>query len=298
MYRKGKRMLDIKIITFLKVCEHMNYTAAAKDLNLTQPAVSKHIHFLEEYYNVKLFEYHNRKLTLTKEGIYLKNAMNAMNHDAFRIKNEIIKTSQRRKLKIGATLSIGSFYLPKTFIKYLKANADMDISLTIADTKELLRTLDGGELAFILCEGNFNKSDYSYKFLKNSQLRAFCGIDYDITGVKNIQDLFCRRILLREKGSGTREIFEHFLKEKGYGVDSFESCCEINNAEFIVKMLEENMGFSVLYSDVCNKLVKEGRLKEIPLADMNLLHEFNAVWTKGSIHGGEYEEIIGSLFKL
>jgi DNA-binding transcriptional LysR family regulator len=176
-------------------------------------------------------------------------------------------------------------------ITYIKANADTDISVTIADTKELLKRLDSGELDFILCEGNFNKSDYSYKLIKHSRLEAFCGIGYDIVGVTHIQDLFSHRILLREIGSGTREIFEHYLYEKGYGVDLFESCCEINNAELIIKMMEENMGFSVLYSDVCDRLVKDGRIKKIPIADMNLDHEFNAVWTKGSIYGEEYKEI-------
>jgi DNA-binding transcriptional LysR family regulator len=291
-------MLDIKITTFLKVCEHMNYSAAANDLNLTQPAVSKHIHFLEEYYNVKLFEYRNRKLTLTKEGIYLKNTMNAMNHDALRVKNEITGNYRKRKLKIGATLSIGNFYLPQPLITYIKANADTDISITIADTRELLKQLDSGKLDFMLCEGNFNKSDYSYKLIKHSKLEAFCGTGYDIDGVTQIQDLFSHRILIREIGSGTREIFEHYLYEKGYGVDLFESCCEINNAELIIKMMEENMGFSVLYSDVCERSVKEGRIRKIPLSDMNLAHEFNAVWTKGSIYGEEYKKILNEMLQV
>jgi DNA-binding transcriptional LysR family regulator len=273
----------------------MNYSAAANDLNLTQPAVSKHIHSLEEYYNVKLFEYSNRKLTLTKEGVYLKNAMNAMNHDTLRIKNEITGNRQKRKLKIGATLSIGNFYLPESLITYIKANANTDISVTIADTKELLKRLDSGELDFILCEGNFNKSDYSYKLIKHSRLEAFCGIGYDIVGVARIQDLFSHRILIREIGSGTREIFEHYLYEKGYGVDCFASCYEINNAELIIRMMEENMGFSVLYNDVCERSVKDGRIKKIPIADMNLDHEFNAVWTKGSIYGEEYKKIISEI---
>jgi DNA-binding transcriptional LysR family regulator len=288
-------MLDIKITTFLKVCEHMNYSVAANDLNLTQPAVSKHIHSLEEYYNVKLFEYSNRRLTLTKEGIYLKNVMNAMNHDSLRIKNEITANHQKIKLKIGATLSIGNFYLPELLNTYIKANADTDISVTIADTKALLKQLDKGEIDFMLCEGNFNKSDYSYKLIKHSRLEAFCGTGYDIDGVTKIQDLFSYRIFIRETGSGTREIFEHYLYEKGYGVDFFESCCEINSVELIIKMLEQNMGFSVLYSDICERSVKKGKIRKIPLADMNLEHEFNAVWAKGSIYGGEYTKILNEM---
>jgi hypothetical protein len=56
------------------------------------------------------------------------------------------------------------------------------------------------------------------------------------------------------------------------------------------------MGFSVLYSDVCDKLVKGGKIKVIPLKDMKLIHEFNAVWTKGSINSVEYTEIIENFY--
>ena len=75
-------MLDIRIQTFLAVCHCMNYTKAAEVLNLTQPAVSKHIRYLEDFYNVKLFHYENRKLSLTEQGIFLRNAMEAMYHDS------------------------------------------------------------------------------------------------------------------------------------------------------------------------------------------------------------------------
>jgi hypothetical protein len=60
-------------------------------------------------------------------------------------------------------------------------------------------------------------------------------------------------------------------------------------------MMEENMGFSVLYNDVCERSVKDGRIKKIPIEDMSLEHEFNAVWTKGSIYGEEYKEILSHI---
>ena len=61
-------MIDQRIITFLCVCECMNYTKASQELHITQPAVSQHIRFLEERYNTKLFTYQDRKLALTKAG--------------------------------------------------------------------------------------------------------------------------------------------------------------------------------------------------------------------------------------
>jgi DNA-binding transcriptional LysR family regulator len=273
----------------------MNYTRAAEELGLTQPAVSKHIKYLEENYNVKLFCYKNKRLTLTKEGEYLKNIMNAMNHDAIRVKEDIGKLGGRKHINLGATLSIGNFYLPTPLFELLRHHPELDVSVTIADTQELLSKLDRGELAFILCEGDFEKEKYSYKLLKNSDMVICCGSDYDGENIHKIDDIFSHRIILREKGSGTRDIFERYLNEHGYSTSSFERFCEVNNSVLIIRMLEENLGISVFYRDVGEEKLKNGKLKEIKLPNFHIEHEFNAVWAKDSIHGEEYERIIDEL---
>ena len=61
-------MLDFRMDTFLAVCRHRNYTRAAEELNITQPAVTQHIQYLQSYYGVKLFSYQNKRLALTEEG--------------------------------------------------------------------------------------------------------------------------------------------------------------------------------------------------------------------------------------
>ena len=65
-------MLDYRIHTFLKVCETLNYTLAAKQLHITQPAVSQHIHYLEQEYETILFAYSNKQLSLTRSGEILR----------------------------------------------------------------------------------------------------------------------------------------------------------------------------------------------------------------------------------
>ena len=67
-------MLDFRIFTFLEVCKQMNFTKAAKKLNITQPAVSQHIRWLEKEYGIKLFEMEGKKLSLTEEGDLFRNA--------------------------------------------------------------------------------------------------------------------------------------------------------------------------------------------------------------------------------
>ena len=67
-------MLDFRINTFLEVCRCKNYTRAAENLNITQPAVTQHIQYLQQYYGAKLLVYRNKQLTLTPEGELLRRA--------------------------------------------------------------------------------------------------------------------------------------------------------------------------------------------------------------------------------
>ena len=79
-------MLDFRMDTFLAVCRHRNYTRAAEELNITQPAVTQHIQYLQSYYGVKLFSYQNKRLALTEEGELLRNAALCMLHDEEKLK--------------------------------------------------------------------------------------------------------------------------------------------------------------------------------------------------------------------
>ena len=153
-------MLDFRTETFLTVCECMNYTKAAELLNLTQPAISGHIRYLENYYEVKVFTYENKKLALTKQGEYLKRALHTMVHDEIRLKSEIAQIKQKRNYRIGATLSIGDAYLPKFLAKYMTDHAEVELSVTVANTSRLLMMLDPGELDIVLTEGYFSKDEY------------------------------------------------------------------------------------------------------------------------------------------
>lgn len=74
-------MLDFRIDTFLAVCKYMNFTKASQYLNITQPAVSGHIRYLEEYYDVKLFMYIGKKMQLTKAGKILLDVATTLKHD-------------------------------------------------------------------------------------------------------------------------------------------------------------------------------------------------------------------------
>lgn len=74
-------MLDFRVETFLAVCRHMNFTKAARELNITQPAVSHHIHYLEQAYGTVLFQHNGKRLQLTEAGEILRRTLLTMKHD-------------------------------------------------------------------------------------------------------------------------------------------------------------------------------------------------------------------------
>lgn len=102
-------MLDFRVETFLEVCKDLNFTRAAQRLNLTQPAVSQHIRWLEEAYGVPLFVCHGKKMQLTPAGEMLKNSAATMKHDIISLREKMQKSAENQLVKMGLTLTIAEF---------------------------------------------------------------------------------------------------------------------------------------------------------------------------------------------
>ena len=107
-------MQDFRMETFLTVCEELNYTRAAHKLGLTQPAVSQHIHFLEECYNTRLFTVQGRKLYLTEAGKLLHASAQTMKNDETHLRRRLRDVQQPKKeYHFGATLTVAEYILPE-----------------------------------------------------------------------------------------------------------------------------------------------------------------------------------------
>lgn len=285
-------MLDFRIETFLCVCKHLNYTKAAEELSITQPAVSQHIRLLENYYGQKLFDYQNKQLTLTAAGCALKNAMLSIKHDTIHLKKDLLaQEAPMQELNFGATLSLGEFLLPKLLSSYLLAHPQIQINYSIANTSRLLSMLDEGSIDFAFVEGNFPKSDYESILLKNERFIGVCGTDYPIHEISSIHALFSHKLLLREDGSGTRDILEHHLTQSGYSLSDFASLCKINSPHTILHLLSHGYGISFMYEVAARKQLEDGTLREFAVPGFEIEHELNFIWRKNSIYHSYYQEL-------
>ncbi len=285
-------MLDFRVLTFLTVCKCMNFTRAARELNITQPAVSQHIKFIEDNYNVKLFNFEGKKMSLSKEGEFLFDAFTTMNHDDIHIREELSELATGKKvIYMGVTLTIGEFLIPDKLTQYLKNNPDVSIKIIVNNTHRLLNLLNDGLIDFALVEGYFEKKEYDYRTYSDEKYVCVAGADYAIKDNLKIQELLLERLIIREEGSGTREIFERFLAERNCSLSEAAHYVEINSINAIKQLVGAGCGITFLYERAVAKEIKNGELKIVNVKNMNVSHEFTYIWRKGSIFSDEYRNI-------
>lgn len=288
-------MLDFRIETFLYVCKHMSYTKAAEELNITQPGVSQHIKYLENYYGDRLFRYSNKSLELTQAGMELRNAMISVKHDNILLKRMIQeRNTERNTIRFGATLTIGEFLLPEKLIGFIKGNKTMHVDFVIADTKELLSFLEDGSIDFAVVEGYFQKNKFDFITVSKEPYILVCGRDYPLKDEVDFCELFIHNLIVREDGSGTKEILERYLSDKGYSISDFARASTISSIHIIKHLLENNCGISFMYEIAVKEELQSGALRKIEMTDLPLYHEFNYIWRKNSV----FKEYYQSLFPL
>lgn len=295
-------MQDFRMETFLAVCRNLNYTKAAEELCITQPAVSQHIRHLEEYYGTRLFISEGKKMVLTEAGRLLQSAGLTMRHDECALKEQMASAGAvGRSLHMGATMTIGEFVLPFMLNRFMVNEPEATVHVTVANTADLLRSIDEGKLDFALVEGYFSGGDYDYQIYSTEKYIPVAGAGYQLQalarGKKQLrtEDLLSEPILIREQGSGTREVLERILEGKNLAVRDFRKIHEINNIQVMKYLIREGRGITFLYEAAVRQELEQGILREIRLKDFSVEHDFYFVWRKGSIFGLEYKEIFKQL---
>jgi DNA-binding transcriptional LysR family regulator len=274
----------------------MNFTRASEKLNITQPAVSQHIHFLEKHYNTKLFRYEGKKLKLTGAGEILRNASLTMMHDEISMQNQMQKTDEEEEIHFGATRTVGDVLMGRILERYLRRYPDAKICMIVDNTQELLRKLDEGIIDFALVEGFFQKNEYDHQKYSDENYIAVCAPDYTFNSDKittdvSVENLFHERLLVREEGSGTREVLERCLDAQNFSIHDFDKVMEVGSLQTIRELTKAGCGITFLYETAVQDELKEGTLKRIPLKSFEISHEFNFIWRRGSIYADRYMEI-------
>lgn len=290
-------MLDYRLQTFLTVCETLNYTRAAKELGLTQPAVSRHIRSLEVEYGVPLFVHKNKRISLSPAGTLLMRHARTIRSDGELLRQQLKDTNaQVQELHMGTTKTIADFVIGRPIVRFLRENPDLRLHLSVSNTTELLERIRQGTLDVALVEGHFDSGEFDFCRYSTEKFIAVASAKHAFAHEPlNLREVLNEPLLIREPGSGTRDILEKNLAAAELNIGDFRRCVEIGSMHIILQLLEADMGISFMYRAAAAEALSQGSLRQLRLCDFRVKHDFSFVWNKGSLFADTFRKICREL---
>lgn len=255
---------------FLAVVETGSMSTAAKQLFLSQPTVSQSIHELEEHYQITLFERLSRKLYITEAGIELVSVAKQV-VELFDSMERKMFHYQTETLRLGTTLTIGTCLLQDIISKLQQNCPNLKTYNYIANTAKIEELLLTSKLDVGIVEGNILSPDLIAVPLIKDFLVLVCSASHPILKQPNlkIDDLNNLSFAMREQGSGTRALFEHYLNQHNLQI---HIALESDSPYVIIQsILHQN-----LLSAMSIRLVAE----EIEKGKMAILSEPDEEWSR------------------
>lgn len=285
-------MLDHRYHTFLVLVQTGSYTVTAEHLFISQPAVTQQIKSLEREVGFPLVQYHRPNLQITPEGEKLAQFISTIEAQSQHIMQQLQSPNMEKEISFVSTLSVSEFLVPQLVIKLQKLGYS-NITCRTANTQTALQQLNDGTSEFALIEGNFDKSKYDYRIIRQEPFIGVASTSNELVEKTDLMvlDLLEEPLLLREPGSGTRDIFKSFLGSLNIELTDFKQVITIDSPTAIKELLLQNAGISFMYQSLVQTEIDEGKLAKLPLKDLQLLHELTIVWIKDSYFSQEYEQL-------
>lgn len=274
-------MNERKLKIFYEVAKTLNMTEVAKNLYISQPAVSMVILELENELGVKLFERIGKKLYLTFEGEtflgYVRRILNLYDECIATISD--INNLKCGKLRIGASTTIGIYLLPKIIGSFKNKYKDVEISIVIENTKLIENMLLENKIDIAFVEGPVYTDEIIVKDFCDDELVVIVSSKHRLAHFSNIDkdELKNEKFILREAGSGTREVFE-----RAFYINNIEykTAFELGNTEAIKKAVISNLGISCISKRCIEDEINLGLISMLKIKDVDLRRKFYFIYHK------------------
>ncbi|WP_433763758.1 LysR family transcriptional regulator [Flavobacterium ginsenosidimutans] len=277
--------MDFRLKVFYTVALRLNFTKAATELYITQPAVSKHIQELEETYKNKLFERNGSKIALTPAGkILLKYTKSIF--DIYReIDFEMSSFNNERQglLRLGASTTISQYIISPVLASFHQKQKDIKVNLLNGNTEQIENALINKEIEIGIVEGQSKNQSIKYiPFLKD-ELVLVCNSNNPFVKQNEISlnDLKSMKFITRERGSGTLEVIEFALKKAGLKFNDLQIEMQLGSTESIKSYLLNSDCFAFMSIHAVNKELKNNELIVLDVEKLSIERYFYIITLQG-----------------
>ncbi len=276
-------MINQKLFSLLKVAQYKSYTEAAKQLSLTQPAVSQHIKQLEDELGIHIFERINNELRVTPQGEialhYAERMASLFENMKKEIRDERHKVSN---LSLGVTHSAESNPIAEAIANYVSSHKGVRIKMVTDTISNLYDKLRIYEIDLAIVEGREADPNMRYTLLDTDSLMLVASPEHPLAnkGFVTVDEIKKERLILRLPNSNTRNQFESHLISNNMDIAEFDVILEVDNVATIKDLVRRNFGVSILAQSACLDEIKKGKITALPIENFSMMREINIVYNK------------------
>jgi DNA-binding transcriptional LysR family regulator len=289
-------MEDHKLRVFCTVAETKSFSKASEIIHLTQPAVSLQIQALEEAYETKLFDRSGSTIALTPSGeILYRHAKQILSLFA-EAEKEIGEVTRhvRGAISMGASTTIGNYLLPSVISDFKRKHPKIKINLRVGNTKRVVELLSAGNIDLGLVEGEVTKYKLVTEQLLADELAVIVPPFHPWAKKKEVSivDIIKEPFILREEGSGTRQIIEKHFSERGISPQELAVTTILGSTEAIKEAVEKGVGVSIVSKWAVRKESRYGSVKFLKFKEGKIKRDFSLIFSKNTVTSHAIDEFL------
>ncbi len=297
-------MIDIRLKVFRSVAQNLSFTKASQELYISQPAISKHIQELEAEYHVRLFDRLGNRISLTHAGQLLLDHCQRIFRDYQHLDFDMnaLRKKYSGEIRIGASTTISQYVMPEILADFVKQYPQISISVLSGNSRDVEAALQAGKIDIGMVEGIIRQPQLKYSAFMSDELVAIVSAD-NVLAQKDeitISELQTTPLVLREHGSGTLDVVEHSLQNKGLSLSDMKIVMYLGSTESIKGFISHSDSMGIVSVRSVSKSLLDGEFKVIEVNGLKMEREFCFVEKRGESLGMQavFKKFITSGYRL
>jgi DNA-binding transcriptional LysR family regulator len=284
---------------FYYAAKNLNYTAAANELFITQPAVTFQVKAFEDYCSLKLFKKRGRRIFLTDEGKVLYEYAEKI----FKYEKEIInviddmRELKRGVLSLGTTKAYARYFMPLIISTFHENYPNIKIQLNEGSSLDMIYSLLDLKIEVAVIAKPVDHHEISFFPFSQEEMVIVIPIDHPFASKKSIsfKELAQEPFIMKEDGSGTRKLVEDLFAQD----DSDPNVLmETSNTEFIKQLVMRGDGVSLLVKATVEAEIKERKLSAVQLKGPKVFLDVSIAYLKNQVLSPSAQAFVDTLRKL
>jgi DNA-binding transcriptional LysR family regulator len=276
---------SFRLKVFRVAAEELSFTRAAEKLFLTQPAVTMQIKNLEDELHLRLFDRTGQRIALTPAGRILKDYATRIATLCEGALEELagLRGEAAGRLSLAASTTIAQYLLPGLAGDFIREHPGVDLEIMSANTAGAVAALVEGRVRLALIEGPPGRNGVKTEPFIEDRLPLIAPPSHEwaAEGALDASRLATAPLILRERGSGTRDVVERALRKAGLELKKLRVVMELDSTEAVKSAVRAGLGVGFVSEWALSRELALGMLKAIPVQNLDIRRDFLFVYQRG-----------------